>query len=147
MEQNPNLDEMMNAYALDAVDYAKDKFGVELDFSDGSIQQVEKILGQLHEALPRGFVGKLLKKQPTPDEMDNLIKMFGGYIAEVMKRQWGGTWKLNSAAFGDQQVLTFSIAGHDLWPQFKAGKRIVNGAEDNVWHYYQVLATDFKKGR
>jgi hypothetical protein len=143
MEQQPTLNDMMNAYALDAVDYAREKFQVELDFSEASIQQVEKILGQLHESLPKGLMSKLLKKQPSEQEMDALTKMFGGYIAGVMQRLYGGDWKAESQAFPGQEVLTFEVKGRDLWPQFKVGKRIMNGAEDNVWHYYQVVKVKF----
>lgn len=27
----------------------------------------------------------------------------------------------------------------DVWPQFKAGKRIINGPEDNLWDYFQMV--------
>ena len=55
----------------------------------------------------------------------------------------GGCWKLESEAFPGQPVITFELPnGTDVWPHFKAGKRIVNGPEDNVWHYFMVLKRD-----
>lgn len=135
--QQPTLDDMMHAYALDAVDFAREKFNVTLDFSEGSLKSVEKILNHLHETY-----GDF-----SDDDMDALTKMFGGYVSEVMKQFYGGHWKLETRAFPGAEVLTFEILGHDLWPHFKAGKRLVNGSEDNIWFYYRVLKQDFEKQR
>jgi hypothetical protein len=68
-----------------------------------------------------------------------MATMFGAYIGEVIKRKWGGRWKLKSKMYGDQKVLTFETGDHDLWPHFKVGKRLTSGPEDNVWHYFQIL--------
>jgi hypothetical protein len=55
------VDEMMEAYSLDAVDYAK-KLNKTLDFSESSIQHVKDICTLLYNEIPKGFFGKLIKK-------------------------------------------------------------------------------------
>jgi hypothetical protein len=131
---------MMAAYATNGVEYCKSRFDLDLDYSESSVEFVEAALGALHEQIPRGFVSKIFRRGPPPEVIDQLAKMLGGYVGEVMRRQWGGTWKSGSGAFPGALVYTLEIPGKgDVWPHLKAGKRIVNGPEDNVWHYYQLL--------
>jgi hypothetical protein len=40
----PTVNDMMEAYALDAVDHAKAALGIVLDFTPQSIENVEKVL-------------------------------------------------------------------------------------------------------
>ena len=137
---------MMSAYAQDAVEYAQRSFDIPLDYSERSVQQVETVLAKLSETLPKGTLGKLFTKGPTQQEIDQMTKMFGGYVGEVIRRAWGGRWKLESAAFPGLQVITFEIAGGgDIWPHFKVGKRLTNGPEDNLWTYFQVLKQKYQK--
>lgn len=111
MTKAPSIAEMMSAYAQDAVEYAQRSFDIPLDYSEGSVQQVEPILAKLLETIPKGAPGKLFTKGPSQHELDQMTKMFGGYVGEVIRRAWGGRWKLESAAFPGQQVITFEIAG------------------------------------
>lgn len=140
MSATPTVGDMMAAYAEDAVDYCNEKFSVVLDYSEESVEKVEAVLASLHEQIPRGFIAKLFKYSPPPHVIDQLAKMLGGYVGEVMRRSWGGHWKHESNAFPGMKVYTLELSGQsDVWPHFKVGNRIVNGPEDNVWHYFQVL--------
>jgi hypothetical protein len=142
----PTVNDMMVAYAQDGVDYAKQRFGITLDYSEPSVQLVEEVLGKMHQTIPKSGIAKLFKKTPPKETVDQLSKMLGGYVGEVMRRHWGGEWKLESAAFPGQQVVTLHVANSgDVWPHFKAGKRLLNGAEDNIWHYFQVSKQKYVK--
>ncbi len=135
------IQDMITAYSQEAVVYARQNFGETLDFSEKSVEKVENILDDIYRTIPRGFIAKLLKKSPSAEQMDHICMMMGGYIGEVIRRNWGGEWKLESSAYPGEQVLTLHLLRKDseLWPQFKVGKRLANGAEDNVWRYFQVL--------
>ncbi len=134
------VQDMMVAYAEDGIDYAQQTFGVTLEYSQESVQLVEEMLAKLHEdAAQKGFFARLIKKTPSDESIHHLAKMLGGYVGEVMRRHWGGEWKLESEAFPGEEVITLQLNGGDVWPHFKAGKRIVDGPEDNVWAYFQVL--------
>lgn len=140
MHPEPTVDDIMAAYAEDAVDYCSATFRVPLDYSEDSIEKIEAVLASLHDQLPRGFVAKLFKKGPPPEVIDQLAKMLGGYVGEVMRRNWGGRWKLGSDAFPGDEIYTLEISGRgDVWPHFKVGKRILNGPDENVLHYFQML--------
>lgn len=140
MTDAPTANDMMSAYASDAVDYCQQAFGLPLDFSEESIKSIEEVLTRLHASLPRGFLSRLFKRGPSPEQIDTICKMLGGYVGEVMRRHWGGAWKLGSDVAPGQVIVTLELpGGTDVWPQFKVAKRLSNGPEDNVWSYFRVL--------
>jgi hypothetical protein len=146
MSDIQSVDQALSEAAQSGVEYASQTFGVTLDYSEASIQQVEGILSRIYDSIPRGFLAKLTKKAPTPKDLERIGFMFGGYIGEVIKRHFGGRWKMESSLYQGQKVLTFElVGGGELWPQMKVGKRLQNGPEDNVWHYYQVLRQRFQE--
>lgn len=100
MTDAPTANDMMSAYASDAVDYCQQAFGLPLDFSEESIKSIEEVLTRLHASLPRGFQSRLFKRGPSPEQIDTICKMLGGYVGEVMRRHWGGAWKLGSGRPG-----------------------------------------------
>lgn len=130
----PTIDDMMEAYAEDAVDYAAKAFGVTLDYSRDSVARVEDIAAKLHKKMPKGIF-KMLGLGPTEKQLDGLCKALGGYVGEVIKRQKGGTWAIN----GELQVIGLQL-GKDTWvfPPAKVHKRIMNGPEDNLFSFYKV---------
>ncbi len=86
------------------MEYAQRTFDISLDYSEGSVQQVETVLATLSETMPKGALGKLFTKGPSQREIEQMAKMFGGYVGEVIRPAWGVRWKLESAAFPGQQV-------------------------------------------
>ncbi len=127
-----DVQRMNEAYALDAVDAARINFGVELDWTDASIETVEQILGELHAQRASA---------PSDEVIWTFAKAFGSYMGEVYRRNHGGTWgivTLNGDSFpGMQDARTCQL----FWPWGKAHNRIVVGPEDNVLHYYQLLVS------
>src|SRR5262245_41270518 len=129
-QPDPQVAEIAEAYALDAVDLAARNFGVTLDWSEASVRQVEQMLGRLHD--------EMVSAQPPEDAVWTFAKAFGSYVGEVLRRHHGGEWGMVS--MGGQSFPGLQQVGGALcWPWGKAHKRLVNGPEDNVWHYYSVL--------
>ena len=126
---------MMSAYAADAVDFARQRFSVSLDYSHASVEQVESIAEKLFQAQPKGFIGKLFKKAPSEQELQTVCKMLGGYIGEVLRRSKGGEWALN------QEFSAIGIQSGESWlfPPAKVHKRLTNGSEDNLWSYFRMV--------
>lgn len=138
------ITDVMQAYAQDAVDVARERFQATLDFSESSLEKVEEILAHLHNSLPKGMLGKFFGHGPSQEQIWQMAKVWGAYIGEVIRRQWGGEWTTATAAHPGT-VITLRVLGADIFPPAKAYKRLVNGAEDNIWHYYQVLKRDFER--
>jgi hypothetical protein len=134
----PTITEMMSAYADDAVDFARNNFGITLDYTSQSVRQVEAMAEKLVQARPKNFVSKLFRKSPSEEELQTVCKMLGGYIGEVYRRAKGGEWAVNQEfqALGVQQAESW------IFPPAKVHKRLTNGAEDNLWSYFSLLTTE-----
>lgn len=137
MGETQSVDQALTEAAKSAVNFARQLFGVTLDYSEASIEKVEGILSKLHDAMP--------KRPSPPKEVEKVGFIFGGYIAEVIKRHFGGRWKMETSLYPGKKILTFEAASGDLWPQMKVVKRLENGESDNVWIYYQFLREQFQK--
>jgi len=130
---------MMVAYAEDAVDYARERFGVTLDYSVDSVKHVEEIATKLYESIPTG-ISRFLRKGPKPTEVETICKMLGAYVGEVYRREKGGEWDTN------EKFKAIGVRKGESWifPPAKIHKRLTNGPEDNVWFYFGVLLAQHK---
>jgi hypothetical protein len=132
-QPDPQVAEVAEAYSLDAVDLADRNFGVTLDWSEASVHQVEQVLGRLHDDMAHS--------RPPEDVVWTFAKAFGSYVGEVLRRHHGGTWGTVSVDGQSFPGLQQSSGGC-CWPWGKAHKRLVNGPEDNISHYYSALARE-----
>jgi hypothetical protein len=138
-----DVNDMMEAYAEDAVEYAG-QFKKILDFSEKSIGQVEELCALLYNAIPRGFFKKLIRKSPSQETIVQMSKMLGGYLGEVLIKKYGGSWDVeNFMNQGETIVLT--IGEIKIFPVGKIYKRLKNGPEDNVAHFYHYISQELKK--
>lgn len=65
-------------------------------------------------------------------------KFFGSYIGEVYRRNHGGEWGIVN--LNEKKFFGFRTkSGTMFWPWARVSNRIVDGAENNVLHYYRVL--------
>ena len=114
------------------IDWARDQFGIHLDWSDDSIREIERIAGLAHE--------HYREKAPPFEHIKPYCTMIGSYIGEVFRRNHGAEWgivTLNGASFPG---MKHKPDGH-FWPHGKAQQRILAGPEDNLWFYYRVLVS------
>jgi len=72
----PTVADMAAAYALDAIGHAKDTVGIDLDFSDASIEHVEATLTLAHDTLPKGFFAKLFGRGPSRRDILTMSKIY-----------------------------------------------------------------------
>lgn len=129
-EPDEKVQQVAEAYALDMEDFARDKFKINLDRSDRSIERVEEILSFMHESY--------LKEKPDADKVMAISKMCGSYLGEVYRANHGCEWGIVS--FGEEIFPGIKTnSGLSFWPWGRAQNRIINGPEDNIWHYYQHI--------
>jgi hypothetical protein len=112
-----------------AVKTAKMAWEESLDFSDDSLDAMERILSKTHAATKKGP-----GEAPTEEEVTDASKMWGVYVGEVIRRFYGGQW---SAVEGATQL---KLSGHTTYPIDKVRKRIVDGPSDNVRFYFASIA-------
>lgn len=124
---DPIVGKIFEAYSLDCIDMARRNFGVELELTEDSIQQIEMIAGKLHDDQP---------PQGVPEEvLVRFQKYLGSHIAHVLVEIRG--WTPGIATFPEGQIEGVELPGKNMcWPWGKARNRLLNGPEDNLWHYY-----------
>ncbi len=133
---------VMQAWAEDAVDLARERFEVTLDYSEESLPRVERCLAELHDEMP-GAIGRLLRQRKTDAYAWNLAKLFGGYLGEVIRRRWGGQWVTEDGEAG--RVIVLQGPAGDLHPTTKVYQRPRSGADDAVTTYYKVVRRDLAR--
>jgi hypothetical protein len=121
--------QIAEAYALDAVDMARDGFHITLDWSDESVRHVEKMLATLHDQMPQA--------RPTDEEIRRFASCLGSYVGEVFRKNHGAEWGI--VTLNGQSVLGMSCGTHLIWPLGRAENRTRNGSEDNIWDYFNDL--------
>lgn len=131
--------QMMEAYATDAVDAARANYGIELNYSPDSVKTVEELLGKIYPHVRRGRFRKFFRIGLSEADVDTICKMFGGYIGEVVRRQRGGVWQIIQNPLGDENVIALVNGDDKIFPPAKVFKRLMNGEEDDVWFYFQVV--------
>jgi hypothetical protein len=124
MEQN-----QFTQYAQIHIDTTKQAFGIELNFDEKSILELDHLI---QEAWP----------EEPPVQIDNVIVLFGSFLGEAIKQTLGGEWVQTEQGWG------IKIGDANLMVFTKVKKRLLNGMEDSISYYYQamkgMLKNDFK---
>ena len=136
MKENQTQDAETEAIMKDGVEQtlelAKEN-GVTLDFSDESINEVEKLLAECHGEY---------KKAKSEEGFHGLAMMFGAYLGEVIRRKgFGGSWARNHPDMGDDS-FPFLWRDQTLFLYAWCAKRIFDGDGDNVAFKYKVFVLD-----
>lgn len=129
--EDQKIQQIAEAYSLDAIDFARDNFNIQLDWSDNSVEQIEKMLSIFHE--------QMAKANPSEEQIFGFAKMFGSYVGETFRRNHGAIWGIVQLENDKFPGLKADGAAGLFWPWGRAQNRITNGPEDNVWQYYKVL--------
>ena len=104
--------------------FIRAKFGKNADYSEAFLPEVESILQLLHLSMPAS--------KPSEDDIEQFCTMFGSYLGETYRRNRGGEWGVSD---GNTPTLSFG-GGYKSFPWARVYKRLINGEEDNVHHWY-----------
>ena len=115
--------------AAELVRFARTELGVQLDWSDASITQIERLAVALGKDLRREG-GKL-------SEVEGLVRLLGSYVGEVYRRNHGGSW--GEAKVGGQHRIALRPTRGDtlLWPAERIRQRLRQGAGGGLATHYQ----------
>ena len=130
MTPDAKLAGVLVAQAQSAVHAGRLTWNESLDFTQDSLEAVERILGKIHNAGRYGSGNAALGEE----ELAACSKMWGTYIGEVIRRHYGGQWSLC-----EDFTLALLIGEAKAYPIAKARKRIVDGASDNVRYYFSSM--------
>ena len=131
MTPDAKLAGVLVAQAQSAVKTAKLKWQESLDFTQDSLEAIERLLGKIYNASKYGSGGGALSEE----ELAAASKMWGVYIGEVIRRHYGGQWSQ-----AEDGTLSLSIGeAKGVFPIAKARKRMVDGAGDNIRYYFSSM--------
>ena len=127
-----SVESMVRAYSQAAVEMARE-FKATLDYTENSVMDIEAILAQFAQDLASG--------KPPADEMDEMCKLWGCYLGEVVRRRFGGEWDIETYPGKEFATLTLNVGGNKLFPSMKIHRRLTEGENDNVWTFYKMVKT------
>lgn len=121
---------LSRALNADAIAVVYDSLRIRLDYSVESVAVVEQMLGKLHE----DYVNTC-----DDEGLNGLALMFAAYIIQVVEQNFSaGVWERDDKAFG-KASFPYHWEGTTLFPFAWCGKRIFDGAEDNVQLKFKTL--------
>ena len=131
-KKSEDIESLMQEGVKEALALGKEA-GLNFDFTDKSIKDVEKLLGEIR---------KEYKKTGDEEGVHGLAIMLTAYIGEVIRKKgFGGEWARNHPQMGEDS-FPFKWQGHDLFLYGWCMKRILDGSGDNVFFKYQCLVLD-----
>src|SRR5215831_4280169 len=128
MPTHDSVNAMVGSYAEHAVQQALKK-NTQLDYSENSLMEVEVILSQLAQQITAGA---------SPEELAEICKTWGSYFGEVVRRQFGGEWSIETYPGKQFATLTLNIGGNKLFPTIKVHRRLTEGQDESVWSFYKM---------
>jgi hypothetical protein len=121
----PDLDTMMEAYAAAAVKIADELYRQHLDYTADSLVAFEAVLAELNE-------------KPELD-YDYEVKLWGGYLGEVLRRRYNGRWEMTPYPGGAAAVPAVEIRGSRLFPMMKVYRRITMGDVESIAAFFDMV--------
>lgn len=123
-----SIGEMMSAYAKHAVGLAQSEHLRKLDYSEDSIEVLEEIVSAIAEEL-------------NPEDEEFQVRLWGGYLGEVVRRRYDGEWTMSTYPGGVTAVPTLEVRGSQLFPLVKVYRRLTMGNEENLVTFYRLVAS------
>jgi len=121
----PDLDAMMEAYAAAAVAIAEELFRQRLNYAPESMVAFEAVLSELAERAELDY--------------DYEVRLWGGYLGEVLRRRYAGTWEMTQYPGGVAAVPAVEVRGSRLFPLMKVYRRITMGESESIAAFFNMV--------
>jgi len=124
MTPQEEISNMFNDLSLKAVEMAKSQ-GVDLNYSNESIEKLESLLNTMHEQIAR--------ETPVEEQFVRMANIFGAYLGNTLiKNLERGIWELEPT----HNAWGVKIEGKYMFFPSKVYRRLKNGFADNVVQMY-----------
>jgi hypothetical protein len=121
----PDLGAMKEGYAQAAAELGRDQFGQKLDFTSESIDSLDEIL-------------VLVGESPELD-LDFEVRLWGGYLGEVLRLRYAGAWEMTPYPGGMAAVPAVDLRGSRLFPLMKVYRRLTEGDEADLRTFFTMV--------
>lgn len=126
-EQVRQFVEQIPTYSEKTCEMARKLSGTVLDYSAESIPRLDDLIA---ENWPDG----------PPTLLDNMVLAYGSYLGETIRTLHGGDW-----CHSDEMGFHLDIGGMKVFPFAKIRRRFLNGKEDSLGLFYQVIWTELSR--
>ena len=126
-----DIDDEIKGYAEEAIKTAKQRFGLDLDFSERSIEKLESILGLIYWDFHQNVRDKEKRVLITRTAL-----IWGSYLGEYVCMRWGGKWSFNGSEY------LVSIGNIETSPISWVHRRITSNPKSNVNGYLVDLENE-----
>jgi hypothetical protein len=127
-----NVNLQMQGIAENAVIAAREKFDISFDYTESSLQQLESILQQVDARYQQALVSAT----PLNIPIENTVRVWGSYLGEVIRRDFGGDWIV------DQKAVYLKLGNKKLSPLGQVRSRIIDGPLFNIETYYKKIKSE-----
>jgi hypothetical protein len=111
----------------------------ELDDSERS--SARNLLTELHRISQASTASS--QQPPSADQISTAVALWGSYLGEVIRRNLGGEWVMDSTLGKPTLLLP---KGHKANPFHKVKQRLLNGPADSVHFFYKIVRDGVEKG-
>lgn len=105
MTSDADLAQWLSSQAQIAIKTARTKWDLALDFSPDSLEKVESVLAQLHDALKTATP----EERPTEKQIEAASIIWGVYVGEAIRRHYGGKWELKPEGVIQLRINTSTL--------------------------------------
>ncbi|MBC8145724.1 MAG: hypothetical protein H7X80_09060 [bacterium] len=113
-----------------------------LDHSAASIDNLETILGEIHEQLHQASFRKRIGLGPSETDIEQWANLWGIYLGESMRVELGGTWIMGHEEAPNLLAVAFDDGVTIAFPTARVFRRLTDGKSENVAEYFaNVIAT------
>jgi hypothetical protein len=123
----PDLDTMMAAYADAAVSIARELYRQRLDYNSDSLVAFEAVLSELAEQASAEL------------DYDYEVRLWGGYLGEVLRRRYAGSWEMTQYPGGVAAVPAVEVRGSRLFPLMKVYRRLTIGDTESIAAFFDMV--------
>lgn len=135
-ERVNRLDLSFKEGSLKAIEQARIVFGIDLDLTEQSLQQVEFIMEELHNTVKR--------LDPTEKWIDQIVRSYSGYIGYIIQSRWQGEWR-SELEYPIKKGAALKIRGKDFFLPYQVRQRLLRGQEYNIVEYYRNLVREIEE--
>ena len=126
-----NINDEMRQAAEYAIKMAKERFGQDLECSEGSLPKLEILIEQAYQQFSKG---KLEGMAANETVVNNTAIVWGSYLGEIMRGKWGGSWIV-----GTNSNRLLLINDINFSPIYYVYQRITGQLQDDVKKYFDEI--------
>jgi hypothetical protein len=124
------MEEQIKTLAQQLISTLSERLGVDLKYDRASVEWLD------------GYIERVRLNLDQPS-IDGLATTIGSFLGECIIANYGGQWRESEGTWG-----VFFSERNDrsaAFPFNKVRKQLMNGAEDSIFSFYEVIPVVFSK--